>query len=236
LGTSVFIRETHLATGAEPDNVAFPDVLQSQFDQHGFFPKQIAGDMKYGYGKTRAQIQQLTHGKTQIIALAPDYDQRSQRFNPRDFTLSDDGRSLSCPNGKSTNRCYPHKSQGGLQFRFPATLCRGCPFWNECRGPDGKKSAPRNVFISFYRDQIEAAQAFNQSDTFKQGIKKRMNIERLIFCLTNIHGARRAHSYGQKRTDYQLKMQATAFNLKQLVREMTKKRGPTLGAVRPEGG
>lgn len=239
LGTKVFVRETHVATGAEPDNLGLPTVLQNQFDYHGFFPEQLAGDMAYGHGKTRALIEQLTHGQTQIIALVPDYDQRSSRYNPRDFTLSDDGRSLTCPNGKSTSRYYPHKSEGGVQFRFPAKLCRDCPLWNQCRGPDGNKSAHRQVFISFYRDQLQAAQDFNQSDTFKQGIKKRMNVERLIFCLTNIHGARHAHSYGQKRTNFQLKMQATAFNLRQLVREMVKKRGPNLadpptgGALRP---
>jgi hypothetical protein len=141
------------------------------------------------------------------------------------ISLSDDGLSLTCPNHHTTTtRRYPHKSQGGVQFRFPAKFCRDCPFWNECRGPDSNKSAHSNVFISFFRDQLEAAQLFNQSDTFKQGIKKRMNIERLIYCLTHIYGSRKAHAYGrQKRTDYQLKMQAAAFNLRQLVREMDKK-------------
>ena len=79
---------------------------------------------------------------------------------------------------------------------------------------------------------IEAAQLFNQTDTAKLGLKERMNIERLIYCLTNIFGARRAHSYGQLRTDYQLKMQATAHNLRQLVRQVIKKRGSRAG-VRP---
>lgn len=56
-----------------------------------------------------------------------------------------------------------------------------------------------------------------------------MNIERQIYGLTNIYGARRAQSYGQERTDYQLKMQATALNLRQLVREMVKKRSTQSG-------
>jgi len=59
-----------------------------------------------------------------------------------------------------------------------------------------------------------------------------MTIERLIYCLTHIYGARHAQSYGQARTDYQLKMQATAFNLRQLVREMLKKSNAQ-GALRP---
>jgi hypothetical protein len=232
LGTKVFVRETQVDTGAQPDNVAFPEVLQSQYEHHGFFPSHVAGDMKYGYGKTRAQVAQVTDGQTQIIALVPDYDQRSDLYGPRQFTLSDDGLALTCPNELTTTRRYPTEGKGGVDFRFPAKLCRACPLWDQCRGPDSKKSAPRNVFISFYRDQVQAALEFNQSDTFKQGIKVRMNIERLIYCLTNIYGARKAHSYGLRRTDFQLKMQATAFNLRQLVREVLKKRPPQ-GALRP---
>jgi hypothetical protein len=204
LTTTAFIRDILAATGAEPDNLGLPAVLQSQFDHHGFFPNFLAGDMIFGHGKTRAAVEIVSEGQTQIIALVPDYDQRSVRFNPRDFTLSDDALTLTCPHNQTPSRCYSHKSQGGIQFRFPAKLCRNCPLWNQCRGPDSKKSAMRSVFISFYRDQIEKAQEFNLSDTFKAGIKQRMNVERIIFCLTHIYGARYAHSYGQERTDYQL--------------------------------
>lgn len=223
LTTSVFVRETQVDTGAQPDNVALPQVLQSQFDQHGFFPDYVAGDMKYGYGKTRALVAETTHDHTQIIAHLPDYDQRSGLFSPRKFTLADDGLALTCPNQKTTTCRYQTEGKGGFDFRFPAKLCRQCPLWDQCRGPAGKKTAPRNVFISFYGDQVEAARLFNQSDLFKRGIKIRMHIERIIYCLTHIYGARKAHAYGQPRADFQLKMQATAFNLRQLVREVLKK-------------
>jgi hypothetical protein len=49
--------------------------------------------------------------------------------------------------------------------------------------------------------------------------------------LTNIYGARKALSYGQKRADFQLKMQTTAQNLRQLIREVLKKQ--TRGGVCP---
>ena len=232
LGTKVFIRETQVDTGAQQDNTALPEVLQSQYDQHGFFPDQVAGDMKYGYGKTRAQVTQVSDGQTQIIALVPDTDKRTDLYGPRDFILADDALSLTCPNDQTTARRYLTENKGGADFRFPAKLCRDCPLWDECRGADGKKSVPRNVFISFYREKVAAAQEFNQTDTAKQGLKTRMNIERHIYCLTHIYGARHAHSYGQQRTDFQLKMQATALNLRQLVREMGKKQA-TKGGLRP---
>jgi hypothetical protein len=174
-------------------------------------------------------VAEVTHAQTQIIALVPDYDKRSDLYSPRDFTLSDDGLALTCPNDQTSTHRYQTEGKGGYDFRFPAKLCRACPLWDQCRGPDSKKSAPRNVFVSFYRDQVEAAQDFNQTDMAKAGLKERMNIERLIYCLTNIYGARQAQSYGQKRTDFQLKMQATAQNLRQLVREVLKKQ--TRGGV-----
>jgi len=232
LSTKVFIREVQVDTGAQQDNVALPEVLQRQYDHHGFFPDFVAGDMKYGYGKTRSLVAEVTGDQTQIIALVPDYDKRSDLFNPRDFTLADGGLSLTCPNHQTTTRRYLTEGKGGADFRFPARLCRDCPLWDKCRGSDGKKSALRNVFISFYRDQVEAAQEFNQTEIAKAGLKERMNIERLIYCLTNIYGARTAHAYGQARADFQLKMQATAFNLRQLVREVGKKQ-TAKGKLRP---
>jgi hypothetical protein len=235
LGTKIFIREVQVDTGAQQDNLALPQVLQSQYEQHAFFPDFVAGDMKYGYGKTRAQVADVTDGQTQIIALVPNYGKRTDLYGPRDFILSDDGLSLTCPNNLTTTRRYLTEGKGGADFHVPAKLCHGCLLWDECRGPDSKKSAPRKVFISFYRAEVEAAQCFNQTDTAKQGLKERMNIERQIYCLTNIYGARHAQSYGQQRTDYQLKMQATALNLRQLVREMVKKRA-TQGGVYPVAG
>jgi hypothetical protein len=231
LATKVFIREVQVDTGAQQDQLALPQLLQNQYDHHHFFPDFVAGDMKFGYGKTRAEVTALTDGQSQIIALLPSCYQRSE-FGPADFSLSDDGLSLTCPNHQTTSRRYLTEGKGGVDFRFPAHLCRGCPLWDKCRGPDSKISAARNVFISFYRDQVEAAQLFNQTDTAKQGLKERMNVERQIYCLTHIYGARRAHSYGLQRTDFQLKMQATALNLRQLVRERVKKRG-SQGGVCP---
>jgi len=146
LGTKVFIREVQVDTGAQQDNLALPQVLQTQFDHHAFFPDFVAGDMKYGYGKTRAQVTQVTHHQTQIIALLPGCNQRTE-FGPAHFSLSDDGLSLTCPNQRTTDRPYLTEGRGGADFRFPAKLCRDCPLWDQCRGPDSKKSTPRSVFM-----------------------------------------------------------------------------------------
>ncbi len=80
------------------------------------------------------------------------------------------------------------------------------------RETQANSKARRSVFIRFYRPQIEAAVAYNKSQQFKQEIKQRPLVERIIFNLTNIHGARRAKIAGLDKANFQLRMASTAFN------------------------
>lgn len=81
----------------------------------------------------------MTDNQTQVIALLPDYNKRSDLYNPRDFTLSDDGLSLTCPNNLTTTARYLTESKGGVDFRFSAKCCCGCDHWDVSRSPQQKK-------------------------------------------------------------------------------------------------
>jgi transposase len=229
LTTTHFVRETQVDTGAQPDPVALPPMLHSQKEHHGFFPDKLGGDRAYGTGKVRAAVEAVTHGQTQVVALLPDYDKRTERFTPTDFTLADDGAALTCPNGVTTYKHYLSQDRDGVDFRFTAKMCRGCPLAARCRGEDAKPQAHRMVFISHYRDQVQAALAYNATEQFKQEIKLRAHVERIIYNLTNLHGGRRAHSTGLPKADFQTKMVATAFNIRQLLRLVARR--PQAAAV-----
>lgn len=225
-----FIFETEVVTGAAPDPVTLPPMLQRLHDQHGFFPPKVAADQIYGTGKSRALVDQVSHGQSQLVALVPDYEKRTDRFVPADFTLSADGFSLTCPGGVTTTKVFPKPGYDGREFRFPAKMCRGCPFWltaeqlaqdpfrPHCRVPDCKANSHRQVFISQHRDYLLAALKYNQTDQFKLDLKQRPLIERIIFNLTHYFGARYARSTGLLKANFQLRMAAAAFNLRQLVR------------------
>ena len=83
----------------------------------------------------------------------------------------------------------------------------------------GNPKARRKVFISFYRGQVEAALEYNRTPLFKIEIKERPRVERIIYNLTHIHGARRCRSVGLEKANFQLKMAATAFNIRQFIRQ-----------------
>lgn len=238
-----FIHQTEVVTGAAPDPVTLPPMLQHLHHQHGFFPPKVAGDQIYGAGKTRALVDQVSQGQTQLVALVPDYEKRTDRFVPADFSLAPDGFSLTCPNGVTTTKIFTKPGYDGCEFRFTAKMCRGCPFWlnaaqlaqdptrPHCRPPDGKPKAHRQVFVSNHRDFLLAALAYNQTEQFKLEIKQRPLIERIIFNLTHFFGARYAKSTGLPKVNFQVRMAAAAFNLRELLRVLAHWPGSAVAAA-----
>jgi transposase len=237
LGTERFIFETEVVTGATPDPLTLPPMLKHLHQQHGFFPPKIVADQIYGAGKHRAQVEQLSQGQSQLIALVPAYEKRTDRFVPADFTLAADGLSLTCPHDVTATKIYAKPGADGYEFRFTAKMCQGCPYWitpeqhqqdpkqPHCRPPDGKPKAHRQVFISDYRSHILAALEYNQTEQFKQEMRRRPLVERLIFNLTHYFGARHATSTGLDKVNFQVRMAAAAFNLRQLVRLQSRRTG-----------
>ena len=54
----------------------------------------------------------------------------------------------------------------------------------------------RQVFISDYRAEVEAARIYNQTPEFKTDMKQRQRVERIIAALVRYNGARRARRRG----------------------------------------
>jgi transposase len=225
-----FVHQTHVVTGAAPDPTTLVPLLEKLHEHQDFFPPKVAGDQIYGTGKTRAEVATVSQGQTQLVALVPDYEKRTDRFGPADFTLSADGLSLTCPGGVTTTKIYFLPAKDGCEFRFTYKMCQGCryhlsaaqlaanPKQDYCRVPDGQPKSHRQVFISDHRDETLTAIEYNRTDQFKQEMKQRPLIERIIFNLTHFFGARYARSTGLTKANFQLRMAAAAFNLRQLIR------------------
>lgn len=218
--TDHFVREIQVDTGAQPDAVGIPRLLQAQAEHHDLSPQKFIYDAAAGTGKTLAAVAQATQGRTQLIAPLAPYGQHATRFRPDAFTLSADGLSLTCPNGHRTDWAYRSGSADGRSFRFDQ--CGDCPLRPQCRDPKSDPKHVRQVFISDYRELLAAAQAYNQTDAGKAEGKHRALVERLIANLTRYTGARHARRRGQGNADFQAKMSGVAFNLKQWMRQLTR--------------
>jgi hypothetical protein len=218
LVTDNFVREVQADTGAQPDPVAIPDLLQAQRDQHALMPAKLIYDAAAGAGKTRRLAAQSTGDQTQLVSPLVPYEKRTELFTPDRFQLSDDGTALTCPHGQTTVTAYRSGSGDGRVFRFLGRQCHDCPLWALCRTQAPSSRAMRQVFISDYRPEVDAARAYNQTDAFKADMRRRPHVERIIAALVRYNGARRARRRGLIQADFQAKMNATAYNLKRWLR------------------
>jgi hypothetical protein len=224
--TQDFIREVVVATGAQPDPVAIPAVLQAQKEHHDVVPPKFIYDAAAGTGKYFATVAAVTHGQTQLVAPLIPYDERSERFTPDDFTLSPDETTLTCPRGRTSTTAYRSQSGDGRNFRFTAKQCAGCPLAEQCRGAAVPADHMRQVFISDYRSTVAQARTYAQTDDFKADMKLRAGIERIIANEVRYHDARDAQRRGQRNCQYQAHMNAMAFNLRQWLRRLARRRAP----------
>ncbi len=217
LATVQFIYEIQVDTGSRPDGDAIADVLQAQLEHRGFCPDKLIYDQAAGWGKIAHQVDQVTDGRTQLVAKPIAPKRREGRFAGEDFHLSEDGWWLTCPNGRITDKKYRSGSADGHNFRFIAAQCVGCPFLKPCRGSEATPTTPKSIFISAYQAAWERLRAYSQTAEFKQDMKLRPQVERIIAILVLHQDARRARFRGQAKVGFQARMCATAYNLKRWV-------------------
>jgi len=168
LATLHFIREIRVDTGSRPDGDAIPDILQAQLEYQEYCPEKLIYDKAAGWGKIAHQVDQVTTGATQLVAYPVSPKRKLNRVAPEAFVLSDDGFSLTCPNGRFSTKKYRSGSGDGDNFRFIAAQCLGCPFLQPCRGSEKTPTTPKSVFISEYRMEWERLKAYSQTEEFKQ--------------------------------------------------------------------
>ena len=171
------------------------------------------------------QVDQVTARQTQLVAYPVTPKHKPGSMAHEDFVLSVDGFSLTCPNGRISTRKYRSGSADGDNFRYIAPQCLGCPFLQPCRGSEETPTTPKSVFISAYRVEWERLRTYSQTEDFKQDMKLRPHIERIIAGLVlhtcpeqgRRNDARRARFRGLDKVRFQAWMCATSYNLKRWV-------------------
>jgi hypothetical protein len=216
------IREIHAATGAEPDQNSPALLVSAQIEHQHICPSKIIFDQAAGAGKTRAEIDRISDGKTQLVAKVLS-SVAEGRFGPADFRLSADELSLTCPNEVTTTNRYRSEQKEAFRFSFSAAKCKGCELAERCRNPKAKPTSERRVSISDHQEWIEKARAYNQTAEYKADMKLRPRIERIIAMLTRYDNARQAYARGLPYVDFQQKLVATARNLRTWMKLIAKR-------------
>jgi hypothetical protein len=154
-------------------------------------------------------------------------------FGSEWFTLSDDGQTLTCPAGQTTQSAGRYGQKSGRRFRFSWKQCTGCPLRSQClTNPEGRTS--RTVFKNDYESEYRAAQAQTQTPAYAQTRKEHPAIERKLSELVNRHDMRHARYRGRAKVLVQGLLTGLVVNLKRMVRLLFASPQPASETVRAE--
>jgi hypothetical protein len=212
--TATRIRAALILTGSTPDSQAPSALIRQLQAWKQPLPPVLIMDQAGGMGKTRAEVDVLSGGLTMMVARVPaTASEAAPRLCASAFVLSADGQTLTCPNGQSSTRQYPHPTSQGVRFTFRSGQCRGCRLWDACRGRESKPNVVRFVYVTAYHSYVRAAAQFNQGEEGKDLLKSRWQVEPTIAWLVRYHGCRQARRCGLAAARCQLLQACAVRNL-----------------------
>jgi transposase len=209
---------------ANADDSEAVDAIQTRLIERDLKPDEHYVDKGYVSGAN------LAHSAERNIELVgpalADTSRKPEGYKQSDFEIDFEQQRVICPEGKCSAKWYTRPQPDGhvgatAQFR---DQCVGCPARAQCApGQSG-----RTLDISPYHAQLDQRRAEQQTEAFKEKMKRRSAIEGTISELTRKHGARRSRYRGMVKSRLQALFIGAAANLKRLAKGMeARKRAPS---------
>jgi transposase len=229
--SSFFGYKTHLAmteeriitaavitSGEKGDGPELPKLLEIS-QNNGIKVDTIIGDSAYS-GKDNLDLKNKDKQAIMIVAkLNPSITQGFRKDEDK-FDYNKDAGMFVCPAGHLAIR----KARGGKKddgknqvdtYYFDVEKCKTCPLRDNCYKP-GAKTKTYSVII---KSGLHGQQmAFQETDYYKEKIKHRYKIEPKNSELKNVHGYRRAISYGIENMQMQGALAIFTVNLKRIIK------------------
>ena len=205
-----------VTSGEKGDGPELPKLL-AMSQENGMEVDTIIGDAAYS-GKENLKIGS-NQGIKIVAKLNPSITQGFRKDEDK-FIYNKDADLFVCPAGHLAIRKARQGKKGvGTNqvdtYYFDIEKCKVCPLREGCY-KDGAKSRTYSVSIKseLHQEQI----AFQESDYYKEKSKHRYKIEAKNSELKNVHGYKRADSYGIENMQMQGAMAIFTVNLKRILK------------------
>jgi len=208
------------AVAANDDDSEVVDEIQERL---------ITGDVKPGeHYVDRGYVSgpNLAHSAERGIELVgpalADNSRKPEGYKQSDFQLNFEARQATCPEGKTSvawHECPQPDGHVGATVQF-REQCQDCPARAQCA--PGKSG--RTLSISPYHQELSQRRAEQETEAFKERMRRRSAVEGTISELTRKHGARRARYRGKDKVRLQMLFTGAAANLKRLARAQAARR------------
>lgn len=185
-------------------------------------PEEVSADKVYGTVDNRAYL--MDNGMTANIAFPKEPDGENAVFGIRDFTISEDVSSVTCPEGKVSCFCRIREAKDHRKFkdfRFPIEGCRDCTQRGRCLGKTKKGEIPKNrtrrLTVPLRYDAVLRDRRHCGTEAFKKAYDKRSKVERRFATMVRNHGLRRCRSTGMARARIHITLANMACNVVRMV-------------------
>lgn len=185
-------------------------------------PKEISADKVYGTTGNRAYLKD--NEITSNIAFYKESSRKTTCFGLKDFDISDDLTSVTCPNGVTTtqfrNKVDKTNQKEFKQFKFDKEDCNQCPFRQQClyHNKEGKITRKsRSIDVPLRYDAILNDMNYVKTEVFEEAMNKRFKVERRFATMVRNHGLRRCRSVGLQRAKIHITMANMACNIMRMV-------------------
>jgi hypothetical protein len=159
-------------------------------------PKEITADKVYGTADNRAYLKDI-----EIVSNIDFYKEPSREQNYyglKDFNISEDLGSVTCPNGITTIEYVRTNNRTNKKefkvFKFDKSECSKCPLKDQClyKDKNGKLlHKGRRLEVPLRYDAVLRDMKRNATQEFEEASNMRFKVERRFATMVRNHGLRR---------------------------------------------
>jgi transposase len=188
----------------------------------GLKPEEITTDKAYGTTDNRAYLKD-----NEIIANIAFYEESSREVNYyglKDFQISEDLKSVTCPNEITTEDYILANNKTNDKdfkvFKFDKCICKQCPLKEVCiyKDKNGKpQGGGRRLEVPLRYDAVLKDMKRVETKEFEEASNKRFKVERRFATMVRNHGLRRCRYVRLERAKIHITLANMACNIVRLV-------------------
>ena len=192
------------------------DLISSEQQAHGNQIESLSID---GVGFNGPMLRELEDPKgNNVTVYTPTRESNnSSVFGVGMFKISEDGKSVTCPAGRSSSSHQRDETRHRTYFQFKRATCEGCPLLARCKPTLGKTAnGGRGVTKSDFETEHNRARARTETKEYAAIRREHPAIERKLNEVLNHQGGRYAQYWGQKKMRIQAYMTCFTVNVKRI--------------------
>jgi transposase len=151
------------------------------------------------------------------VVVPPIHLDPTPYFTAEDFIHTPEAKTLTCPNGVSTQRRTRNRVDTGWKYTFARDQCATCPLQACCLKHLAKANG-RIVVVNDYAAEYAAARQKVTTSGYRQVRREHPAIERKLAEVVRQHDGRRARYRGRLRLSIQYLLTGLVINVKRMVR------------------